>query len=52
MVFADSEEQARRLTSPLRNALWGDHTLSVLLPQGAEPITALHSFRCSLLAEC
>eukprot|EP00887_Chlorella_sp_A99_P003266 scaffold9.g3266.t1 len=45
MVFARSEEQARQLSSPLRTALWGDHTLSVLLPQGAEPIKALHSFR-------
>ena len=45
MVFADSEEQAREVASPLRNVLWGEHSISVLLPQGSEPIKALHSFR-------
>ncbi|KAI3429427.1 hypothetical protein D9Q98_005521 [Chlorella vulgaris] len=45
MVFAASEEQARDLSGPLRTVLWGDHKISVLLPEGTEPIKALHSFR-------
>ncbi|KAL4447639.1 hypothetical protein ABPG75_004858 [Micractinium tetrahymenae] len=45
MVFAGSEEQARQLAGPLRTVLWGDHKISVLLPEGTEPIKALHSFR-------
>jgi len=45
MVFADNEEQAIEVASPLRNVLWGEHSISVLLPQGSEPIKALHSFR-------
>lgn len=38
MVFAADEEAARQAASPLRSALWGDHKVSVLLPQGEEPI--------------
>lgn len=45
MVFADSEEQARALSDPLRTVLWGEHAISVLLPGGTEPIKALHAFR-------
>lgn len=45
MVFAGSQEQARQLSDPLRTVLWGDHKISVLLPEGTEPIKALHSFR-------
>lgn len=45
MVFAASEAQARALSDPLRTVLWGEHKISVLLPEGTEPITALHSFR-------
>ncbi|KAK9816599.1 hypothetical protein WJX72_002558 [[Myrmecia] bisecta] len=45
MVFADSEADARQAAPPLRSVLWGDHKMSVLLPSGEEPITALHSFR-------
>lgn len=37
IVFADTEEDARAAAAPLRAALWGDHTLSVLLPGGEEP---------------
>ena len=40
IVFADSEAAAREAAAPLRAALWGDHTLSVLLPGGEEPIQA------------
>jgi len=45
MLFSDDESQARALAEPLRTVLWGEHSISVLLPGGAEPIKALHSFR-------
>lgn len=45
MVFSDNEDQARQLSDPLRTVLWGEHSISVLLPEGSEPIKALHSFR-------
>ena len=45
VLFADDEQQARRIADPLRTSLWGDHSISVLLPSGAEPIRSLHSFR-------
>ena len=38
MVFVGSEEEARLAAEPLRNALWGAHQLSVLLPHGREPV--------------
>lgn len=41
MLFARSEEEAQRVTSPLRAALWNQHRISVLLPSGMEPIKAL-----------
>lgn len=45
IVFAPSEEAARAAAEPLRAALWSQHTLSVLLPSGAEPVKALTAFR-------
>jgi hypothetical protein len=45
MVFAPDEAAAREAAEPLRAALWGSHTLSVLLPGGAEPTRAAHAFR-------
>ncbi len=44
-MFTNSEEEAKAVSDPLRTALWSQHQLSVLLPSGAEPIKALHSFR-------
>ena len=35
----------KALLAPSLQVLWGDHKISVLLPHGTEPITALHSFR-------
>ena len=32
--------QAAALAEPLRNVLWGEHKISVLLPGGQEPIKA------------
>ncbi len=45
IVFAPDEDAARDAAEPLRAALWGSHTLSVLLPSGAEPTRAAHAFR-------
>ena len=45
IVFVDDADIARRLADPLRNVLWGKHSISVLLPDGLEPIKALHAFR-------
>eukprot|EP00891_Asterochloris_glomerata_P003480 jgi/Astpho2/3480/Aster-08115 len=45
MVFASSQEAAAAAAQPLRNVLWGQHNISVLLPEGEEPIKALQSFR-------
>ena len=38
IVFCEDEEAARRAAMPLRSGLWGEHTVSVLLPHGEEPI--------------
>ena len=40
LVFAGGEDEARAAATPLRNVLWGDHRISVLLPSGEEPIKA------------
>ena len=45
IVFAADDDGARDAAEPLRAALWGSHTLSVLLPSGAEPTRAAHAFR-------
>lgn len=47
MVFAATDEEARAAARPLRNVLWGDHKMSVLLPSGAEPIVVrIRGQRC------
>lgn len=38
IVFAETEDQAVKLATPLRNSLWGVHRLAVLLPHGEEPL--------------
>jgi superfamily II DNA/RNA helicase len=45
IVFVDSAEAAKSLAEPLRNIFWGKHSISILLPDGAEPIHSLHAFR-------
>mmetsp|Transcript_16428 Transcript_16428/g.49215 ORF Transcript_16428/g.49215 Transcript_16428/m.49215 type:complete len:579 (+) Transcript_16428:69-1805(+) len=45
LVFTPSQEAAEEVAEPLRNALWGLHKLAVLLPDGQEPIRAMHAFR-------
>ena len=47
IVFAASDEAARAASDPLRTTLWETHRLIVLLPSGAEPVKALHAFRCA-----
>lgn len=44
-VFAPDEATARDAAEPLRAALWGRHTLAVLLPDGEEPTRAAVAFR-------
>ena len=39
-MFVANEGEARAVATPLRNVLWGDHRMSVLLPSGEEPIKA------------
>ncbi len=48
LVFVASEIEARAVATPLRNVLWGDHRMSVLLPSGEEPIKA----RCDPHEDC
>lgn len=38
LVFASSEEAAEQAAAPLRNVLWNQHRIAVLLPHGEEPI--------------
>ena len=52
IVFAASEAQAVMLAEPLRNVLWGEHTLAVLLPGGQEPIQVRASLWAFALCPC
>lgn len=45
IVFTSDEAAAVAVGDALRKALWGAHRIAVLLPQGQEPIKALHAFR-------
>ena len=45
IIFVDCGETAKSLAEPLRNIFWGKHSISILLPDGAEPIHSLHAFR-------
>jgi len=45
IVFFEDEEAAAAAAPALRAALWGLHTIAVLLPGGAEPTRAQHAFR-------
>ena len=42
MVFAPTSEAAQACASPIRNVLWGDHKVAVLLPKGEEPIKVVY----------
>ena len=46
VIFFSSEEEAKAALEPLRDALWGEHRLCVLLPKtGVSPLTILDQFR-------
>ena len=46
VVFFPDEEQARAAIEPLRDALWGEHRLCVLLPKtGERPLNIMDQFK-------
>ena len=45
IVYVADSAVARKISEPLRSVLWSRHDISVLLPQGEEPIKSLHAFR-------
>lgn len=45
IVYVKDAATARKISEPLRNIFWGKHSISVLLPDGSEPIKNLHAFR-------
>jgi superfamily II DNA/RNA helicase len=46
VVFFPGEEEARNAIEPMRDAMWGDHKLCVLLPDtGANPLTIMEQFK-------
>jgi len=48
VIFFPSEQAASSSMSKLRDAMWGDHKLSVLLPNtGVNPVTVMEQFKLS-----
>eukprot|EP00979_Chaetoceros_neogracilis_P017244 scaffold10194_cov279-Chaetoceros_neogracile.AAC.8 len=48
VVFFPGEEEARAAIVPMRDAMWGDHKLCVLLPKsGVNPLTIMEQFKNS-----
>jgi len=45
IIYVKDADIARKIAEPLRNIFWGKHSISVLLPDGSEPIKSLHAFR-------
>lgn len=46
VVFFPSEEMAKKSIAPLRDALWGEHKLCVLLPKtGVKPLQMMEDFK-------
>lgn len=46
VIFFPNETQARAAIEPLRDAMWGDHRLCVLLPKsGVNPLTIMEQFK-------
>lgn len=46
VVFFPDEAQAKAAIEPLRDAMWGDHLLCVMLPKtGFNPLTIMEQFR-------
>lgn len=46
VVFFPGEEEARNAIEPMRDAMWGEHKLCVLLPNtGEKPLTIMEQFK-------
>ena len=46
VVFFPGEEEARAAIEPMRDAMWGEHKLCVLLPEsGVNPLTIMEQFK-------
>ena len=46
VVFFPGEEEARSAIEPMRDAMWGEHKLCVLLPSsGVNPLTIMEQFK-------
>jgi len=46
VVFFPGEEEARAAIEPMRDAMWGEHKLCVLLPNtGVNPLTIMEQFK-------
>lgn len=46
VVFFPGEEEAKNAIEPMRDAMWGDHKLCVLLPNtGVNPLTIMEQFK-------
>jgi len=46
VVFFPGEDEARAAIEPLRDAMWGEHKLCVLLPKsGVNPLTIMEQFK-------
>ncbi len=46
VVFFPGEEEARKAIEPMRDAMWGEHKLCVLLPNtGVNPLTIMEQFK-------
>ncbi len=46
VVFFPGEEEAKKAIEPMRDAMWGEHKLCVLLPKsGVNPLTIMEQFK-------
>lgn len=42
MAFVHDDDTAQVVTNPLRNALWEEHRIGLVVPDGAAPTQTLH----------
>lgn len=42
ITFVNDTDEASALANPLRNALWDEHKVGLLLPDGEQPTTTIH----------
>lgn len=42
ITFVNDTEEATKLANPLRNALWEEHKIGLLLPDGEKPTATIH----------